>query len=141
MLEIEPQLIERYIRTGQVRLVVRHLLQLGEKSLVLAEASECAADQDRFWEMRSALYRRLDQLYVDTRANIERTAADLGLDLVVFNACLDQQTHREAVRADFAAAENEGVRSRPVFQIGERVLVGSRSFAAFEEAFEAAAGR
>ncbi len=61
-MENEPDLIEKYIKSGQARLVYRHLQQLGPGSRVLSEASECAGAQDRFWEMRELIYRRQDEL-------------------------------------------------------------------------------
>lgn len=140
MLEVEPQIIETYVRGGKLKIVYRHLLQLGAESELLAEASECAADQGKFWEMREELYRRLDQLYNNTRAAIELTAADLDLDAATLGTCLDNGTHRDAVRADFAAAQAEGVRNRPVFKIGEQLLVGSRPFEVFQKAIDGALG-
>lgn len=140
MLEVEPQIIEAYVRTGKLKIVYRHLLQLGAESELLAEASECAADQGKFWAMREELYRRLDQFYTNARAAIERTATDLDLDAAQLGTCLDSATHRDAVRADFAAAEAEGIRNRPVFKIGEQLLVGSRPFEVFQKAIDGALG-
>jgi protein-disulfide isomerase len=140
VLEVEPQIIEAYVRTGKLTIVYRHLIQLGEGSELLAEASECAADQSRFWAMREEIYRRLDQFYSDTRAAVERTAAYLGLDAMQFGTCLDSATYREAVRADAAAAEAEGVRSRPVFKLGDQLIIGSRPFAFFQQTIDSALG-
>lgn len=108
MLETEPQIVDQYIRPGTVRLVYRHLLQLGERSELLAEAAECAADQDRFWELRRAIYARYNQLYSDTLAGVEAAASDIGADPQALRACLDAATHEAAVRADDAAASAEG---------------------------------
>lgn len=138
MLDTEPQIVDAYIRTGKVRLVYRHLLQLGERSELLAEASECAADQGRFWEMRQALYARYDQLYGDTRAEALAAATEAGADVEQLGACLDAHTHRDLVRADFAAATAEGIRSRPVFKVGEATLIGAQRFSVFQERIDAA---
>lgn len=139
MLETEPQLIERYVRDGQVRLVYRHLLQLGAATRLVAEAAECAADQGRFWEMRLALYERQGQFFGDdARANLEVLAGARGLERAAFAACLDAQTHRAVIEADYQAAQAAGVRSRPEFQIGDQRIIGAQPFTILQAALDAA---
>jgi protein-disulfide isomerase len=138
VLETEPQLIEQYIRSGQVRLVYRHLQQLGEGSELLSQASECAADQGRFWEMRQAIYTRYNQLFGDTGAGARAAAEQVGLDLTAYERCLSAATHLDQVRADYAAATADGVRSRPVFDIGDQRLIGAQRVAVFNERIDAA---
>jgi len=133
VLETEPRIVNEYIQPGKVRLVYRHVLQLGERSALLAEAAECAADQGRFWEMRQAIYRRYNQLYTETLAGVEAAAAEAGVDVDALRACLAAGTHEAAVRADDEAALAEGVRSRPVFLIGERRIIGAQPFNVFQD--------
>jgi len=137
-LDTEPQIVEAYIKPGKLRLIYRHLLQLGERSELLAEASECAADQGGFWEVRRELYARINELYGDTRAVAGAAAASVGLDQAALDACLDAATHREAVRADYAAATAAGIRSRPVFTIGDETLIGAQRFSTFQQTIDAA---
>lgn len=138
MLETEPQLIEQYIRPGRVRLVYRHLQQIGEGSERLSEASECAADQGRFWELRAAIYGRYTELYGGVDAALDAAAAEAGVSPEPLRACLDAATHEAFVRADYQAATAAGVRTRPVFDIGERRVVGAQPFAAFAELLDQA---
>jgi protein-disulfide isomerase len=141
-LDTEPQLIDRYIATGKVRLVYRHLAQIGEGSELLAEYSECAADQGRFWELRHALYARTSQLYNNLRDGATAAAAEVGLDTTALNACVDNHTHQAMVQADYAASIKEGIRSRPVFLIGAQTVIGAQRFSAFQQAIDTAlAGR
>lgn len=140
MLETEPQIIEAYVATGQVRIIARLLVQLGDGSLRAAEASQCASDQGRFWEMRAALYARQADLYAtaDLDATLVDVARTLELDMPAFESCLSAGTHRDAILAGFQAAEEAGVRSRPVFDIGEQRLIGPRPFAEFARLIDAA---
>lgn len=140
MLETEPRIVNEYVQPGKVRLVYRHLLQLGERSELLAEAAECAADQGRFWEMRQAIYRRYNQLYTETLAGVEVAATEARVDVERLRACLAAGTHETAVRADYEAAIAEGVRSRPVFLIGERRIIGAQPFNVFQELLDRASG-
>jgi protein-disulfide isomerase len=140
--ETEPKIIAEYIISGKVKLVYRHLAQIGEGSIITAEASECAADQSQFWPMREKLYSRQDDVFAsaDIGATMTGFAQDLGLDTAAFNTCMQGHKHLAAVRADYSAAQAEGVRSRPVFDIepGGQRLIGGQSFAVFQRLLDAA---
>lgn len=138
MLETEPQIIEQYVRTGQVRIIYRHLNQIGPTSQRLAEASECAADQDRFWETRRGLYGALNQAYGDPDGAIQRAANEAGIDGATLLACVDAGTYAGPVQADYAAAVAEGIRGRPVFRIGDQQLVGAQPFGTFQRLIDQA---
>jgi protein-disulfide isomerase len=139
--EVEPQLIEAYVATGKVRIVARHLLQLGENSQLAAEAAECAGDQGLFWEMRTAIYERQSDLYTtnDVRGGLQFIAGEVGADQQAFAACLQDGTHRAAVEADYRAAQEAGIRSRPVFDINGERIIGGRQFADFQAVIDAKA--
>src|SRR5262245_44684926 len=119
-------------------------MQIGEKSVVTAEASECAADQGKFWPMRATLYARQDEVYAasDLGATLAGFAQDLGLDATSFTSCLQTHKHLAAVQADFRAATADGVRARPVFDInpGGQRLIGAQPLATFQRLLDAASG-
>ncbi|GAB4201479.1 MAG: hypothetical protein OHK0022_23520 [Roseiflexaceae bacterium] len=134
-METEPQIIDSYIKTGKARLIYRHLLQLGEPTVRASEASECAGDQDKFWEMRDLLYRSQSDLYnaSDLDATLAGLAGQLGLNQEQFTNCMSARTHLEQVQADYRAAQSEGIRSRPSFIINGRRLVGALPFEQFQQ--------
>ena len=129
-METEPQIVKTYIATGKVKLVYRHLLQLGPGSLRTAEASECAADQGAFWPMHDTLYARQDEVYSasDLDTTLVGFARDLKLDPATFADCMKTNKHLAAVRADYQAAQAAGVRFRPVFDINGERLTGALPF-------------
>ena len=138
-METEGQLIEEYIKTGKARLVYRHLLQLGTGSLALAEASECAGGQGKFWEMRELIYRRQDEVYGATEfARIQPLAAALDLDEAQFKQCFEQHQFKQHVEDDYAAAQREGVRSRPVLDINGTRIIGAQPFTQYQKVLDAA---
>ncbi|MCS6842369.1 MAG: Rcas_1661 family thioredoxin-like (seleno)lipoprotein [Roseiflexus sp.] len=136
--ETEPAIIDAYVVTGKARIVYRHLLQLGEDSLRAAEAAECAGDQGKFWEMRDAIYRNQALLYSasDLGATLAYLAQTINLNLDKYNSCVQSRQHRARLEADFRAAQDAGVRSRPVFDIAGTRLVGARPFKDFQEIIE-----
>lgn len=139
-METEPQIVSSYIATGQVKLVYRHLLQLGDGSLRTGEASECAADQGKFWPMRQALYARQSEVYGtgDLDATLTGFAKDLGLDTSAFGSCMQAHKHQQFVQDDYRAAVAAGVQFRPAFDINGAKLTGALPFAAFQKQIESA---
>ena len=137
-METEPHLINRYIIPGDVKLVYRHLLQLGELTERAAVASECAAEQERFWEFRTALYRSQQELYGPGALDTVLTdiAVDNQIERGPFVACLESDRHIAAVRSDFEASRAEGVQSRPVFDINGQRVVGAQSIDIFAQIIE-----
>jgi protein-disulfide isomerase len=137
--ETEPQIIDQYVRTGKARLIYRHLIQLGEATRVLSEASECAGAQGRFWEMRELIYRRQNELFAArSYESIAPLVQELELDETQFRSCLESGEFRQQVEADYAAAQGEGIASRPVMDINGTRVVGAQPFAAFQRVLDAA---
>jgi len=141
--EIEPKIVERYITTGEVKLVFHHLLQLGPGSVRTAEAAECAADQGKFWPMHDMLYARQDEVFrtSDLDTTLVGFGRDLGLDTAAFADCLQSHTHLAAVQAADQAAQAAGVRFRPTIDINGMRLTGALPFATYQKVIDAALAR
>lgn len=87
-----------------------------------AEAARCAADHDKFWEFRAAMFASSTispELY-------RSTAQDLGLDVDEFQACIDSNQHRDEVLADAAEAEALGISGTPAFVINGILVSGAQ---------------
>jgi len=138
--ETEPQILKEYIASGKVKLIYRHLLQLGDASVATAEASECAADQGQFWPMHDALYARQREVYGASDLGITLTGfvKDLGLDTSTFNSCMQQHTHLQFVQDDYTASKRDGVQFRPVFDINGTRITGAQGFNVFQQQIDAA---
>lgn len=141
MLETEPQILNSYIADGRVRLIYRHLVQIGEGAQISAEASECAGAQGAFWAMRDKLYAEQNRLFSEGPTQIGTYVAfanELGLDTGQFQACMEQRTFQEQVERDNAAAVAEGVAGRPVFDVAGTRLIGALPFSQFQQVIEGA---
>jgi protein-disulfide isomerase len=138
VLENEPRLVESYVTSGQVRITYRHLFQISDTGIRLAEANECAGEQGQYWEMRSQLYARQSDLYGESvDAQLTGIAGELQLDTGAFTSCLESGEHRAEVEADYAAAQQAGIRARPVFEINGSRLVGFQPFEVFQQRIDA----
>lgn len=134
--ETLPQVLQNYIDSGQVNLVYRDFpLSFHAEATPAAEAAECAADQDKFWEYHDALFENQGSL---GRATYESIATDLGLDLGIFTSCIDNGTHSAEVQADFRDGSAAGVSGTPTFFINGQKIVGAQPYAAFQAAIDAA---
>ena len=107
----------------QVRLVFRNFpLNIHPFAPKVAEASLCALDQERFWEMHDALFAAPGDL---DPVVLRQIGAVAGLDPAAFNDCLDSGRHAERVAADIKEAEVAGVNGTPALFINGRFVNGA----------------
>jgi protein-disulfide isomerase/uncharacterized membrane protein len=87
-----------------------------------AMASECAAEQDRFWPYQHALFAHQGALGRPQLLEYARTA---GLDLAAFDSCLGSERARERVRQDTELGARLGVQSTPTIFLNGRRIEGA----------------
>jgi len=133
------QIEETYVQQGQVRMGYQHFAFLGPESLWAAEASECAAEQGKFWEYHDYLFEHQagENQGAFTRDNLKVFAANLGLDTELFNSCLDTSKYADVVQNETASVQALGVRSTPSFLLNGRPLVGAQPFEVFQQYIDA----
>jgi protein-disulfide isomerase/uncharacterized membrane protein/rhodanese-related sulfurtransferase len=95
-----------------------------------AEASECAGEQGKFWEMVEKIYSRQFDLSI---GGLARGAAELGLDQPRFNQCLTSGAMAGHVRRDVEDGRALGVRATPTFFIGQQKVEGVLTAARFSQ--------
>lgn len=117
-----PTLTRRYVDTGKILLVFKHLpLPMHKAALTAAVAADCAGRQGRFWQMHDILFTHQSNL---SPARITSSAATIGLDLALFAKCTETGTSPQ-VQADLAAARTLQLSSTPIFLAGVRQADGS----------------
>lgn len=99
-----------------------------------AEASECAGDQGKFWEMHDWMFANQNSLGVD---QLKAEAKTLGLNTTAFNACLDSGKKASIVEADQTKGSNAGVQGTPTFIINGIPVVGAQPFGNFKPVIDA----
>ena len=134
------QLREEYVDTGKVRLVYRHLAFIGDESTWAAEASECANEQDRFWEYHDKLYEEQagENEGAFAKDNLKRFAAELGLDTEQFNQCFDSRVYRDQVQADINDARQRRINATPSLLVDGQYIQNGTNYQVLQAAIEAA---
>jgi protein-disulfide isomerase len=139
--ETAPELVDKYVDRGVLRIEWRDFPYLGPESMVAAEAGRAAAAQDRFWEFHDEMY--ADQPPPNSgridRAYLVDVAERAGLDVDRFEADLDDPAHREAIQQDFRAGQSVGVTGTPAFIINGQLVMGAQPLPVFEDVIQRAA--
>ncbi len=134
-----PEIKKQYIDTGRLRFVVRDLpLPFHPNAAKAAEATHCAQEQGKFWELREKLVNNGDKL---NAKQLPEYARSVGIDVDKFSACLESGRHAGPVKASADLAGTIGISGTPSFVVGrskgDKVdgvkLVGAQPFAAFDQ--------
>ena len=117
-------LLEEY--PGRVRLVAMHfpLSPSDGPNFRLVEAAYCAAEQQRYWELRGDLLGSLETTSDPTEAAF-RAGARTGLDNAKLKSCLDSRRYLSRVRAEQEEAAKLGVFGTPVVLVNGRRVPGA----------------
>lgn len=129
------RLIEEDYSEDQVKIIFKNYpLSFHANAQKAAEASECAFDQDMFWEYHNTLFENQEALTVE---DLKQYAVDLGLDTETFNTCLDSGEKESEVEKDFNDGLAEGVTGTPAFFINGQSLVGAQPYESFATIIDA----
>jgi len=125
---VKPALFKQYVETGKVTFVYKHAAFLGQESMWAGEASECAADQGKFWEYHDLVFSRQkgENQGAFTKDKLLAMAQELKLDMTKFEPCLKNDQTLGRVQADTEAGQEAGVRGTPTFFINGQGLVGAQ---------------
>lgn len=139
--ETEPELIERYVDTGVLRIEWRDFPYLGEESVIAATAARAASAQGEFWSFHDRLFADQPQPNSGrlTTAFLEGIATEIGLDLERFRSDMNSVETMSAIDADFDEALSVGVNGTPAFMINGEPVFGAQPTSVFVDVIERAA--
>lgn len=101
-METQPALDKEFVDSGKVMWVFKHFpLSIHPQAPAAGAAAECAAEQDKFWEMHEALFANQNKwANDDPTPAFEAIAAEVGLNTDEFKACLEAGDAAERVASD-----------------------------------------
>jgi protein-disulfide isomerase len=118
----EPLIIENLVSTGKARYVFHNYpfidgngVGSSGESDQAANASMCANEQGKFWDMHSMLFANWNG---ENQGNLgdrrlQAMAESLGLDMNAFNACFNSNKFKSEIQADFSKGQEMGVNGTP----------------------------
>lgn len=134
-----PQLMEKYVDTGQLRIEWRDLDLFGDTSKVAAHAAQAAAMQGKYVEFAAQMSEggKIADASAYTDKSLAATAEELGMDGPKFVADMDSETAKKAVQRNIEEARSLGVTSTPSFLLNKTPFVGAQPMENFERAIDA----
>jgi len=122
------QIVDTYGK--DVRIVFKHnALPFHKDAPLAAEAAQEAGAQGKFWQMHDKMFENQRAL---KRADLEKYAQEIGLNIAKFKKALDDHVHKADVEADGKLAASVGARGTPGFFINGRNLRGAQPFPSFK---------
>lgn len=124
-LEYHPvisQIIDKYVRTGQARLIIQPQTFVGRNfSDNAAQAALCAGKQGRFWDMYDALFnlqetRGYQAFNLDT---LKATADNLKVDSAAMLACMEKQETVPALQNAYTMGQKLQIQGVPAVFISK----------------------
>ncbi len=139
--DTKPELMERYVEEGTLRIEWRDFPVLGPESHTAALAGRAAAEQDVFWDLHDEIFaeereRNAGELAEDA---LLAMADDLGLDVDRFADHLGDPAHEEAIELDLQIAQQLGITGTPAFLVNGQLMIGGQPTEMFARAIEQAA--
>jgi len=143
--ETEPQIERDYVKIGKVKFIFWDFpLKSHKDAFKAAEATHCARDQGKYWEMHDRLF--ANQGSLDLRS-LSQHARAIGLNLQSFQLCLDNGKYTADIRRHMEEATKLGVKVTPTFFLGpteadipkvkiQKTIVGAKPYTSFKETID-----
>ncbi|WP_407287958.1 DsbA family protein [Streptomyces sp. BP-8] len=140
--ETQPELVEKYVDAGTLRIEFRNFPVFGADSERAARASWAAGQQGKFWQLHDTLYaktRKGGDLAEDKLVEVARESGVPDIDK--FRTDLGGAGAERALKKDQDEGYQLGVQSTPSFLVNGRPISGAQPTAVFAQAVEDAAAK
>lgn len=134
-------IVDNYVSTGKVRYMFKQFpLNIHPQAPNAALASECALEQNKFWEMHDALFEHQSEWSgkSDHLNTFKKLAKDLELNENQYNTCLDNKKFAGNVEKDYQEGLNRSIRGTPSFYINDQLLIGAQETSQFTKMIDQA---
>lgn len=126
---ILPTVKADYIDTGKVRMVFREFPTAPANIAVAGFTLARCTDGNEYYALLDELFMRQDAILTLARQGgpvveaLKQVGVNHGIETdEAFEACLDSQDNRDAIRASIAAAQAKGVNATPTFYLDGELL-------------------
>ncbi len=139
MLGTEPDLVETYVETGEVRLVFWPVINHGKPSVFSSVAMECVGQQDlaAAWDAHNLMFENQASLWSADLDFYVGIAEQVGANRDTFIACYGSQDTIDHIMQLDQIRRDIGINGQPIFDVnGAGYLLGAQPFEVFAEAIE-----
>jgi protein-disulfide isomerase len=133
--ETFPEMVDRSVRGGEVKVISEPLTFIGSDSVEAARAALAAGEQDRYWPYAQLLFENQGQEnsgYVTEDFLTEQAKGTPGLDVEQWSSDLKGSSFTQQLQATQAKARSEGVDATPTLIFsgprGQTKLVGLQDY-------------
>lgn len=137
----QPDIVTKYVDTGQLRIEWRDLPVFGESSVNAAVAARAAGKQGLFWQFNEAVYAAAPEKGKAELSDPELLAfaKKVGVpDMAKFAADFKGPELRALVNADLAEGTALGLNSTPTFVINNQSIPGAQPLDVFVQVIDEA---
>lgn len=130
--QVEQPIVDKYVPTKQIYYIYRQFPFIDDNSTSkesdqAANASMCAAEQNRFWDYKQILFANWNGenqgAFADKR--LISFAEALNLDMTKFNKCFGENTYKAEIDSDLQLGNTLGASGTPsIFVNGVQVAPG-----------------
>jgi len=139
--QTSPGIDEKYISTGQAKLIFIDYSFLGTDSDNAVFASYCADEQGMYWEFHGELYLNQGAAPNDGWAspeNVREHAKTIGINMEQFDECMTSPLHQEKLDSNLQIVEENNIKQTPTFIVlgpneGLQKLEGKQPLVVFDE--------
>lgn len=138
----KDQIIQEYVNTGKVNFVFRDFPLNGPDSVLAAEASYCAGDQNKYWQYHDELYNNWggERTGWVNQKSLDKFATDVGLDQSQFDKCMSDKKYENKVLDNQKFGQGIGIEATPSFIILDNnkatKIEGAQSFSVFQQVLD-----
>ncbi len=138
----QDELIQEYVNTGKANFVFRDFPLNGPDSVLAAEASYCADDQNKYWQYHNELYNNWggERTGWINQKSLDQFATNVGLDLNQFDKCISDKKYESKVLENQQFGQEIGINGTPSFIIfNDKTItkvVGAQPFSVFKQVLD-----
>ena len=112
-------ILDEYVTPGKVNLVFKDFPLNGPDSVLAAEASYCAEDQQKYWEYHDELYTNWggERTGWITQESLNKFAVEIGLSIEEFNSCMNDHKYLTRVLELEKFGRDIGIDATPSFLV------------------------
>jgi protein-disulfide isomerase len=136
--QIEPKIIEQYVKTGKATLETRYTSIKGPVSSLAAQAMLCAGDQGKGEEYREKILAAWASQYefAYKQERLESAAADLGLDAAAFRGCLVDGKYVQQIADNTIESGKLQLETLPMILINDYRIEGVQPWSVVSQVIE-----